>query len=300
MQPGLYDDKNNLIQSWEEVEKEHPSISDKINPYAFRGYVKVAKVVMSDTIKFIGKYAFYDCHNLKEVIFSKNLEAIDEGAFRNCGIEKIIFPDSLKTIGRKAFMQCYNLNSIKFPDNLKEIGHESFGNCNALESIILPQNLEEIKPRACCACSRLNNVKFNDKLRVIGYTAFAFTDIQTLSLPDSLVEICDYAFGNNKNLEEIKFGKGKLFIGPNAFESSERLTSVKLPENIEKLGYDIFHDCPSLKEIIVTKENMKMFGYILETYKDIIKIEKDLDALLDKGASFKEINDAFKNNVLEK
>ena len=73
-----------------------------------------------------------------------------------------------------------------------------------------------------------------------------------------------------------------------------------MPENIEKLESDIFYDCPSLKEIIISKENMKMFGDVLEEYKDIIKIEKDLDALLDKGASFKEINDAFKNNNLER
>lgn len=74
---------------------------------------KVIKVVISDTIKKIGKHAFYGCKDIEIVDFGQNVEVVDVAAFAYCmSIKRIVLPKSVKYIGDYAFKGCASLEKI--------------------------------------------------------------------------------------------------------------------------------------------------------------------------------------------
>ena len=73
------------------------------------------KVVLPDTIKYIGEQAFYKC----------------------TALEEINFPENLTTIDTKAFYECTSLTKISLPKKLTEIGQYGFANCSSLKEVII-------------------------------------------------------------------------------------------------------------------------------------------------------------------
>ena len=62
---------------------------------------------MSDSIKTIGRYAFYKCEMLANVTMGSGIKSIGTDAFRECGsITQIMIPDGVTSIGGSAFMNC--------------------------------------------------------------------------------------------------------------------------------------------------------------------------------------------------
>jgi len=76
--------------------------------------------VVPDTVKTIGRSAFYYCKTIKE----------------------IILPDSVTTIKKTAFARCANLNKIRISKNLSRIEGLAFGDCTNLAEIVLPKDVK--------------------------------------------------------------------------------------------------------------------------------------------------------------
>ncbi len=79
----------------------------------------------------------------------------------------------------------------------------------------------------------------------------AFKDciyITDVTLPASLVEICDEAFSGCKNLENIEFTKELKIIGNNAFEGTD-IRYITFQKKLEHIGKEAFKDCKNIKEI---------------------------------------------------
>ena len=72
--------------------------------------------------------------------------------------------------------------------------------------------------------------------------------LKTLSLPDSVTRIGKSAFEDCRNLEEIHFSRGLTEIESNAF-CRTGLKEVRLPDGIERLGYESFGWIDSLEVV---------------------------------------------------
>ena len=66
---------------------------------AFANNETVEGIVVPDTVEYIRDGAFGNCENLKYVVLSKNLKAIEEGVFVNTRIKEITFPGTLSDVG---------------------------------------------------------------------------------------------------------------------------------------------------------------------------------------------------------
>ena len=100
----------------------------EIANHAFYG-LGVTKVIIPDTVKKIGDYAFYVSKNLKEVVLSENLESIGDYAFSICpNLETITLPTSLISIGKMCFSNNKSLKSLVIPLNVQNIGKFIFAN----------------------------------------------------------------------------------------------------------------------------------------------------------------------------
>ena len=88
--------------------------------------------------------------------------------------------------------------------------------------------------------------------------------LTSVTIPDSVKEVYDYAFLNCKNLKTVTLGKGIDFIGNCAFYGTA-IESITIPGSVKTIDQDAFGDCKNLKTVTLGEgiENIYdwAFGY---------------------------------------
>ena len=85
-------------------------------------------------------------------------------------------------------------------------------------------------------------------VRSIGKGAFSGADgLREVTIPDTVVTICENAFTNCARLEKIDFGKKLESIDKNAFAGCAALTEITLPDYVSRIGAMAFMNCGSLR-----------------------------------------------------
>lgn len=88
-----------------------------------------------DSVRKIGRSAFFNCTNLREVVIPDGVSIIDRSAFANCSnLEEISIPESMETLGEWAFLNCSKLKEISIPKKTIYAAHTFLG---SFASIIL-------------------------------------------------------------------------------------------------------------------------------------------------------------------
>ena len=211
-------------------------------------------VVLPNTLKAIGRYAFYDCGFLETVVFNQGLETIDENAFNNCkSLETAVFKEGLETIGIRAFLECRNLVIKDLPKSLVTIGNEAFRYCKVASYLNIPDNVETIGEGAFRDCSGVDSIVVGKSVTDLKNFAFGGCPASYVSLDKArgLTRIGEYAFGSCKNLKTITFGRNDKLtvVAYRAFEYCSSLEEILLPFSVESIGAGAFRDCSSLKYI---------------------------------------------------
>ena len=170
-----------------------------------------------DNIIRIGDFAFMDCgSNYKfDLYLSDKVTHIGKGAFYNCDfILSLKLPESLIYIGDYAFYGCWEIDSLFIPANVAEIGdqiceskylekisvdvnncnYDSRNNCNAI--------IETKTGTLILGCAKS---KIPHGVKVIGSRAFADCCLTTITIPNSVVRVCEEAFVGCLELENIEF-----------------------------------------------------------------------------------------------
>lgn len=83
------------------------------------------------------------------------------------------------------------------------------------------------------------------QLKTIGDHAFGFTDITTITLPDSVETIGEGAFSNCDKLTSVNIPDNVTTIGNGAFQDTA-ITSVSIPGSVKTIGQYAFENCTSL------------------------------------------------------
>lgn len=171
----------------------------------FNSCVALKKVNNTDKIVQIGKYAFYDTVDLKQIILSSVTE-IDGNAFECSGLTSIKLPKSCTTLGPDAFYKCRNLELA----DLSECSIEYFapyifyrcGESQRMTEIILPDKIWNVDECAFVECYIKNlNIATSASWKnvMISENAFLESNIDVLTFadnPDSHVYINESAFKN--------------------------------------------------------------------------------------------------------
>ena len=81
---------------------------------------------------------------------------------------------------------------------------------------------------------------------------FAFsgdTDIEEISMPDSIISIDARSFQNCVNLRYVYLSAGITELKTRTFYGCVSLTNVRLPKNLKSIGFGVFANCTSLEKI---------------------------------------------------
>lgn len=84
------------------------------------------------------------------------------------------------------------------------------------------------------------------KLSSIGAHAFHFTKLVSVTLPETVTSIGNYAFADNRYLEEITIPANVTKLPYAAFQGCQRLAKAEVPENVTLIETDVFSKCPAL------------------------------------------------------
>ncbi|CAJ1940910.1 unnamed protein product [Cylindrotheca closterium] len=269
------DEEEEIVEYVEFVyDSEDKEITDEIR----RTVTKL--IVRGPNVKTIGKEAFEECENLREIDFT------EEGAFVECDkLREIDFTEAtaLETIGDLAFCLCPSLLAFKCPSNIKTIGQQAFDECAKLEEIDFTEasaletigdsafrscrsllafkclsNVKTIGEQAFAKCENLKEIDFTKAtaLETIGNSAFwKCPSLLAFKCPSNVKTIGMAAFMNCENLEEIDFTKATALetIGDSAFRKCPSLLAFKCPSNVKTIGWMAFAECAKLNEIDFTK-----------------------------------------------
>lgn len=152
-------------------------------------------VEIGDTCSTIGKKAFQEFKNLKEVKFGNNVKKIETLAFFGSGISKIELNESLESISLASFAFCDNITEVDIPNSVKRIGDYAFFNCIKLEKVKLPNGIKKISQCVFLECTSLSNVIIPNTVEEIGKRAFMGCEsLTSINIPSSVISIKEEAF----------------------------------------------------------------------------------------------------------
>ena len=271
-----------------------------IGANAFRNASTLKNVTIPGSVTNIADNAFAYCYNLMSLTILDGVTSISSNSFRNCsGLTSVTIPNSVTSIGSYAFGQCYKLVEIY----------------NLSPSITITAGGSDSSSMGYFALDVYTSANENSKLwanadgyifyengdirYLMGYTGSetelvlpancnrksyaiykdAFTQCKRLTsvtIPDSVTNIGEYAFNNCSNLISVTIGNGVTSIDNYAFYGCYNLNKVTLGESVTSIGKSAFIDCYKLVEvynlsssitvIAGSEDNGKVGCYALDVY----------------------------------
>lgn len=171
--------------------------------FSYNGGLK--KIIIPDSVKYIGNQAFYLCLDLISIDIGSSVTTIGNQAFQRCSnISSITLPNSVNSIGDWAFASCTKLVTIKFPDKVNTIGEYAFYSCHSLfTDITLPDGITTIRKNAFSS-SEIKSVTIPNSVTTISESAFEYCDSMTdVTIPVSVTSIGDNAFKDCNKLKDV-------------------------------------------------------------------------------------------------
>lgn len=156
-------------------------------------------------------------------------------------IPEVIDGHPVVAIGASAFKSSKNaFSSVVIPGCVKTIAEYAFNNKGGLKSITLGKGIETIGDYAFSGTD-IESITIPDSVTSMGSDAFSYCDnVTELTIPGSIKTIANSAFFSMDNLETVTILDGVETIEKYAFCGSPKLTTVILPDSVSSLGAGCF------------------------------------------------------------
>ncbi len=240
-----------------------------IGPGAFSGCVNLEKVKLPKSLTEILNTVFINCGKLQYIEISENVMFINNDAFNGCGLlETVILPESLEGMGEFVFQNCDQLRHISIPKNVRDINWDLTFYGSGLEYVdvsdenpyfMVKNNLVLIKDgQTVVFCPvKAKDATVPEGVKYIGTNtdqyAFRCSDLISVSLPSTLVEMTNRAFGGCSSLKKIELPNSLEVIGDRSFMNCSSLEEIVMSDSLHTIGEFAFAGCSSLKGLTLPK-----------------------------------------------
>ena len=166
------------------------------------------------------------------------------------GCKNTTIPESVTSIGEHAFYGCSSLTFITIPESVTSIGNRAFYGCSGLTSVTIPESVTSIGNYAFSDCyftydSFVNNSSLSSST-TWGATLYDAEETEEgLLIKDGVARRC------RPWATTITIPEGVTSIGEYAFLNCSGLTSVTIPEGVTSIGEYAFRGCTGLTSVTI-------------------------------------------------
>lgn len=245
-----------------------------IGSKSFYKNTSITTLIIPDSVKNIGDSAFSMC-KLTSLTLGDGVTTIELQAFMGCPLTSITFGNNLRVIGDKTFVGCKSLTNIAIPDGVLRIGMNAFQNCANLASVTIPDSVISVGGSAfsktklytaqsdsvvyvdgwvCGYNGKMpenTSLVFKDGTRGIADSAFLASNLESVTIPDSVKNTGVAVFNKCKSLKSVTIGNGLQSIDNETFLDCTSLTDVTIGNNVTSIGDSAFYNCSSLVSITI-------------------------------------------------
>jgi len=303
--------------------------TDTIPERAFVGCSELTAVTLPASLKTVGASAFNGCEMLGQVTIPSSVTLIDEYAFSGTGITTVTFKGKAPSIGTGAFryitaVATYPADDASWTDSVRknyggtitwvglggaaglsgQCGDNVYwtidtatGTMNVFGTGAIWDYDSDKEPAWGIYKERkdqITTLTFSEGITRIGESTFGgFKGLTSLTIPDSVTLVDDYAFASCSNLEDLDLGNG-CALGESAFMycpirdlelgnsgsfglqcfTSSYITSITITASSPSFSEGAFWNCTGLKEVhfkgsapsLVTDED---FVSSLASFRDV-------------------------------
>ena len=198
--------------------------SNSTNPIIPRNYA-VSSIILPDTIKEIGYYAFHDS-KATSINIPNGCNTIGENAFSYSLISgTVVIPNTVSTIGYNAFYMCQSITQFSFEGEITNLGETAFGNCtSATISELRIADGGTVGSDACLAVPTLNKLYIGTNVTLSDF-AFYSTPIEYLEIGSDITSVKPF-FVCTDLTTVVLLPTCTEITDPNAFLSCNHLTTI--------------------------------------------------------------------------
>jgi hypothetical protein len=248
----------------------------------------ITSIVLPNTIRKIGNYAFNNCTNLSSIIGLSSISSIGTYAFYGCSKLSTLnnnnlintLPGTLSFIGRYAFYNCAPLTYLSTLGQLSSLEGNVY-DASGISTLSLQINpsISTIGASAFTSATRLSTFYINDNsvntlpsnISSIGASAFSICrGLKYISIPGQLESIGSGSFSGTSIISlSLKINPSISTIWGSAFSGMTNLSSFTindnpgniLPSNISSIGASAFYNCLSLSSITILGKLSSLGAY---------------------------------------
>ena len=217
------------------------------------------RVVMGNEVKMIGRAAFSGCAAIEEMNVPRGVKHIGELAFSRCESWRgeVVLPGDmansvqlgfgtkiLSVVPRLAFDGCRSLRSVEMEEGIEGIEPAAFDGCESLREIVLPESVKRIGYdafRGCCGVRRM--VLLKGDVEMDGSAFVGMTGLEEVETGDSMMwsggalyDMRDSTLVVYMRGGDVRLPEWVRRIGKCAFEDNDGLTSIEIPEGVQRIG----------------------------------------------------------------
>ncbi len=213
----------------------------------------------------------YDTRKKELVVWGQGemaeIEHTDEGqdspgwGFCKYEARRVRIEGSITKISGFAFFDF--MTRLELPDTLREIGNSAFWDTPKLKKVRLPASLKVMGEGAFDG-SGLREVRIPGGVKKISQDAFFFCEhLRKVILEEGVEETDPHPFWGSRRLSVVKLPRSLRRIGPSSFLDTG-LRKVTIPENVEEIGAGAFETADpkraTLKRVVIKSKKIRKWG----------------------------------------
>lgn len=227
----------------------------------------ITKIIVKDRVHKIGSYSFWGFSSVKEIVFEGVPSSLADSAFENCfNLQSISYNGTINNWKKIDIQndsdspytsQIFVATIYCTDDTILSQGYCGFEE-NNLRWILTESKKLIIWGSGKMAEYQTNyspwwsknykTVTIDEGVTSIGRNAFYDTEIESITLPNSIESIEREAFSYAKNLSQLNFSTNLKKIDDYAFSHCDSLKEVNIPDGTVEIGA-AFISCSSLERI---------------------------------------------------